>query len=573
MEVKNDYKIGRWLQKAGDGELCLPAFQRKEVWKPTMIRKFIETVILDVLSPLGVFLVLEILATKPIFSPRRIDGKIGKSDQCHLLLLDGQQRLKALWTALSDSEKSYRYYARFDDYFEVVEIKMVRRSKGNDALHKNPNRQFAKGLFPLRLLNPLDGNTQISKWLSALEADADDRAAIKKLIADTRKLFAKTADSGRVIPYFKLSYKDLDEGKAVEIYKTINTNSVKLTKYYLAVAEMERKTRKSLYDIADELAKEAPEIQDLESDELGELILKVFCLMEGKIPSGGNYLNLPFKKLITKKGGIIAGVKWAVQKLEHLGIWHARQLPSVVPLRVLPALHARLPNGAAAKAKVNNLVEKYLWHAFLTDRYSNQVNQRLKEDYDGMLAFLSDKGKEKDITIFNRGPRTHDAPTKERLMKVGWPSAGAKNIWARGVLLVCCRGGAKALANDEVLSKDNYLERELHHIYPKSILPSGPDVDSNVALNCMLIPSDDNKKYGNDYPGEYIKKLFDELGSELPQVDVVERLETHLIPKGPATVLVRITKDSADDLKNSYEEFLDQRAKLVFGEITKLLEN
>ena len=577
MEACNGKTIGHWLNDVEDSRLCLPRFQRKLVWKPKMVKNLLESIILKPDMPVGMFLVLETGSENPPFPPRNIKGTPDKTGMCRELLLDGQQRLTALWKALhklDGGDNDYRYYAEFnEDSWKIQKIAMPRSfTRAEEKRTVDPKKQFKKKWFPLWLLNPTTGANEISQWAKKASKDAVVQKHAEEMINSARKLFSKRG-GGKVIPYFKLSDK-VGRKEAVDVYKTINTNAVKLSQHYLAVAHMEKETGKSLYDIADELKSCIPGIDELESDELGELILKVACLWEGKAPSGSNYRNLRFNKLIDEKKKIIEGIKWAVSKLAELKIWYSRELPTVVPLRVLPALHVEFPAIENRGPEVKKAIKRYLWHAFLTDRYTVQANTRLKEDYDNLCEFIKAGGKGDPLAGFKDAV----SPEIDDIKEAGWPQNVAKSILPRGLLLVCCLSGAKTLKGDKLLNKEDLqksagpMYRERHHVFPKSKVKE----KGNIVMNCILVPREENQQFSNSWPGDYMHGLFADSKDSFPQIEVVDRLATHCIEKSAAEYLIRVTDDAIKkdpgSAEEAFTEFINERAKLVKKSVDALLE-
>ena len=578
MEADNSRTIYDWLYKVDTKELCLPTFQRRRVWSAALSCELMKTIILEGDIPVGTFLVLKVNTNEETFRARAIDDSEASRKICNSLLLDGQQRLSALWYALRDKEENRTYYIRFNESYEIegVECKSKYRDRKKtppvkQKLYENSVGQYQQNLFPVRLMNPFEQEKVVEGWVDELDLLPDDTTAIKNLIKTTREIFTLRKDKGgKVIPFFEL-HQDTPLQKAIQIYQTINKNSVKLTKHYLAIATMEGAECKSLYDIANRLRKNIPSIEYLEKDETTELVLKISCLLEGKSPSGSNYEGLDFEALVDNERLITDGIKWTVEKLEDLKIWDRRLLPSNVPLRVLPALYKYLPKSDNEYAKADQIVEKYLWHAFLTRRYDRQVDDRLKEDFEVLKKCFENGCKKIDIPIFNK--RNNPWPTKKSIIETTWPTG--QSIIARGVVLVCCQGGALSLTKNEKISKKSCEKRQHHHIFPKSKLSKRMVKSGNSAVNCLFIPKKDNQIYSNELPGDYIQKIFEKESDELYQIEVIDRLETHLISKDSARKLVSITKDKFDgrkkDLDNALKDFLESRAEHIISKISKLL--
>ena len=574
MKANNNKAIGNWLHDIENETLCLPRFQRHQVWKKQKVCQFLETLILDTKTPVGVLLVLSTDPSDPSFPPRTIQGPISELGACNSLLLDGQQRLSALWKALNDEDEDFRYYIQFNNQFEIENVRpSSKKGSSEEARNQDPRKQYSKNWFPAGLLNPLLDEKEVERWLQKLrlsKTNPKNHNSLKKLIIKTRKIFSNQQKGGKVIPYFQLP-ASTDRSSAIDVYRTINTNLVKLSDHYLAVAAMERETGESLYDVEKRLIAQVSSIKDLETDEIGELILKISCVLQDKKPSGGSYRTLDFIKVVDGEQEIFKGVEWAVERLGELKIWRGNQLPSVVPLRVLPAIYRYMPKSGPKLAIANEIITKYLWHAFLTERYDRQANDRLKEDYDSLEAYFREEVSSEDIIkIFGEYSR----PVEKDIKDARWPRG--KGRLPKGILLVCCHEGARTLAGGELLTIDNYKLRERHHVFPKSKFSKIENVSGNNALNCLLIPKEEKTKYGNDLPGDYINKLFEDLKIPLQQEKVVDRLETHLISRRLAGKLVETTQSKVDSnqiiLESVYQSFLETRASDVKGKIGKLLD-
>ena len=597
--------IGKWLDVIQDGHLALPRFQRESVWKAPMTNKFLESVLLHPDRPVGTFLVLETTSNEPVFPPRHFDGaEEADLNNCRDLLLDGQQRLTSLWKALKNRDDEVRYYIEFDDNYVMTRVRNFSLgSKKDDKYFSTPESAYKEHLFPACLLDPLEDNSIVAKWVS--KTNSTTVAQISRLISDTRAVFRKirarnSSIEPYVIPFFKLT-EISDENEAITIYQDINTNSVKLSHYYLAVAKMENDTDKSLYEIAKEIDNKLPDLQGrkLESDNTGELILKIFCLMKGRPPSGGQYKSLPYEELITPavQANMYDGIEWAVNRLNELKIWDGRQLPSTIPLRVLPALHSsheKYIRGTSSSGRAQRtgsarkLINRYLWHTFLTERYTGaRINTLLKEDYEALKVCFDNNLQDRfmnAIPIFKESRLTD-----EKIKKANWPKS--KSIIARGILLACCQDGANDPISGVPMDRNNTDgnnpgttstgRRELHHIFPKSKsmnMPGDRKFNPNLALNCLFISMPTNRAFNNYLPGTYLENIFKEVkpGSDFDKRSVQANLQTHNIPLALSGTLIDIKDDthrSQNKVKIAYKNFLDQRVTSVKRRINKLLRD
>ena len=135
-----DRKIENWYTKIRYGEIKLPRFQRHEAWDKTRICSLLTTVIHDL--PLGITLVLEVdqepfisryLATAEITSPPF--PKVNEQ------LLDGQQRLTAVWRALHNNYEDVKYFIYVKQYDQVwAEDFLQEETKETGAVVIHQNR-------------------------------------------------------------------------------------------------------------------------------------------------------------------------------------------------------------------------------------------------------------------------------------------------------------------------------------------------------------------------------------------------------------------------------------------------
>lgn len=105
-----------WYGKIQRGEIKLPRFQRHEAWDRNRIASLLETVVQSL--PLGITLTLEV-GEEEKFISRYLETAEPQNGERVVLehLLDGQQRLTALWRAFHNNyerETYFIYYKEFD---------------------------------------------------------------------------------------------------------------------------------------------------------------------------------------------------------------------------------------------------------------------------------------------------------------------------------------------------------------------------------------------------------------------------------------------------------------------------
>ena len=564
-------QISAWLEDVRRGLVRLPRFQRKEAWTHKQVENFLDTVIRHN-RPIGVLLVLNVNPDEQPFETRALEGTENNGEKCRQHLLDGQQRLTALWKAMNDSYPDRAYFVPFrakDSSYEVDGEIVGKPRKSNSWIGK-PAEEESQGYIPVSLLYP--GDTGIKKaldWLNRAASGKKGRKdALEALIMKLREEVG-----GRIFPYLALPM-ETDSDDAIEVFINTNTSFVRLMPYDIAVAQFEADTRESLQKLVDGLAGSVPSIVDLEGEDgIGDLVLKIACLkQDGMKPTFGNYRKLEMARLQEKWDELSKGVKWAAEVVNKEKIWFERHLPSSVPLRVLPALFPYMPPHGDDRAKADRLVRQYLWRSFVTDWYERQANDRLKKDYDVLKRALEKKTfncPDDKNNVFGS-----ELPNSEKLLDEGWPTG--RGILKRAILAVCLREGARDVASDREISREVIrksecpYERQYHHVFPEALLGrKAKESNPNRALNCMLLEEPTNNAWRDQWPGDYILERIRKSGLDGDKaVEALRsRLNSHLVPPD---LIINAVEGTGISLARMYDQFRQQRAAMIMEKIEQL---
>lgn len=594
------------LRDVTSGRLQLPRFQRPEVWPDSTIRKFLMAVCKK--RPLGILLSIEHSSVKrnTQLTPRHFPGIERAENKAKELLLDGQQRLTALWKVFNNGYREKVFCIQFtqkdgEDYcMEKIKIeRLPKKGDGEDIeeLIRKLQKRFcfkkSKKLVPLCFFNPEhfdpesehgDSNwdAHVEDWLSATELrklPAKEKEPLRNVLNEIRSCFCEAE-----MPRFLLPY-DLEAPEVISIFTDINTGAKRLSHYDIAVADIEKETHEYIEKaLVEDLKNKVPDIEKIDKDDAGELAMKIACVLDDRSPSGANYLKIkPYdKKVFNRKEVICDGIAWATGWLNDLKIYRKQQLPSGVPLRVLPALYpeyqkyvGRGRSKAIRKKKANKLIRSYLWYAFLTDRYMGaQINTKLLNDYRGLKSFLekSLEGRISKIPVFKAKPINR---MQKKIRDVSWPKK--ESLSARGVLMACLQNGGEDPMSGERLSENRIDDVNYHHIFAKDKLKNVPKTKPDLALNCLFISAPSNVDFKNDLPGTYLEKIWVD-NSGVSKNEVQRHLETHLINEELFDYLMGIKNETHGGVKNkdklsqAYQKFIEMRAKLVDEKINELLE-
>lgn len=112
----NPRDVRRLASLADDGTLGLPEFQRNFIWRPPAIADLLRTVARN--WPAGSFLLLK---GPQEFACKPIQGAPPLTREPTLLILDGQQRITALYQAFGDQAPE-TYYVDMRNLLETGEL-------------------------------------------------------------------------------------------------------------------------------------------------------------------------------------------------------------------------------------------------------------------------------------------------------------------------------------------------------------------------------------------------------------------------------------------------------------------
>jgi len=578
MEARNR-NLKDWYGKIQRGEIKLPRFQRFEAWDRYRICSLVETVIHNL--PLGITLVLEVDVNNEKFISRFLQTAPTYGDRVLEHLLDGQQRLTALWRVFHnnyDWETYFIYLQEFDNYDgdeEREDMTVFFRGRyvkqGNSGKYplwcNNPALCLKRGFIPTHLLKPDDIQEEIDEWINQATADLRPEGDIEKLekfLENKKSVSDKIKDLRAVIANYNLPYLSLPaqtaKDVALNVFINMNTNSKPLSTYDIIVAEVESIMEKSLHDLVEELDDKYPSISKF--SELPNVILTTSALLQNELPNQRGAWDMDKKKLVENWETMAFGLNRMAEFLWSEGIYDRKRLPTNAVLAVIAALYSVIPEAGDKKGQDELLLKKYLWHAFFTDRYENSAATHAYADFVALNGIISGSEKDdgskyslSDVPLFN----DHKMVEEEELLTAEWPKRAT--IRGRAILAVACRLGALDFSTGEQLDNLNIYHRHYHHVYPDALLKEC-EINGFLALNCALIVDKTNISIGRKDPLEYLKDRYEWTSETL----VTERLQSHLIP---IPELANGGYDSLSDdeksekLSKDFDKFLLKRAKLV----------
>lgn len=564
----HDRFLPEWFNRIRSRQITLPRFQRFVAWGHGEVSGLLTTVLRGL--PSGATLILEVGDEEKFKSRTMVDAP-ESGEKVTEQLLDGQQRLTALWRSLHDKYQDRSYLIGFEDDPGDNSVKLpyvygqARWSK-NGSLYpiwvNDPRECWNRGFIPITLLRPEDMEDVIDLWVEkAIPENVTDKFQayknLKKIINDLR---TKVREFN--LPYLALPTRTNKE-VALDVFIKMNTSSVHLSTYDIVVALVEEETGKSLHEHVAALNESVPRAS--EYADLPSLVLDVVALRQDRIPSQAGYRGIDYTRMLKEWETVVKGITGMVSFLEDETIFDAQRLPSYTAIPIIAALWEHLPTQPDKLGNARLLLRKFLWRAFLTSRYEQSSTSNAHQDYRGLRKVFSEGAAENIVPIMNNV--SYPLPTKEMVLQADWPKR--KTILGRGLLSLQIKCGAEDLADGAratvatITSKDR--PREYHHLFPAATLDDAgiPDEQIFRALNCALVTWRTNRTISDKDPILYLKERAD--NCTLGEEELKRRLRTHLIPYAKLAVgYIGISDDERRSrVKNDYNAFLSARAEIL----------
>ncbi len=544
-----------WFTRIRTRQITLPRFQRFEAWGYSNVTQLFNTMLQDL--PVGSLLVLEIGNEEPFIS-RTLQGAPATGERVTEQLLDGQQRLTALWRGLRNNyeERTYFLYMSPDEEtgmpYYVDSIARWRKQGDNEPRPfwaNKPQEQWKRRMIPLDLCAPgEEGTQQFRMWAKLAISDRDERDEITDTISLIRGKFAS----------FNLPHLSLPVGTkpeiALDVFIKMNTSATPLSIYDIVVAQVEAGFGTSLHDLVADSRKKCPTIAEYYS--LEDLTLYAGALVQGRAPTNATYMSKDFyEHLLANWDSFLMGVSRTATFLEEERIFDSARLPTDVVIPVLVALWAVAPDGLDGEGRARTVLRKYLWRAFFSNRYEKSTGSRSLTDFNELKPLVTGRGASSP-TIFDG--EQHALPHLQELILASWPKK--KDRVARGILAIALKHGGLDLADGSPVSRANLAKREYHHLFPDAHLKRLGVVDDKIylSLNCAVVTWRTNRDISDKEPEHYLAERRD--GTNLGETEVRARLASHLIPYD-------------EMVKGDYNAFLEKRAELIHFEMTKLCES
>ena len=572
----NDRPITDLLKAVDEGKAQLPDFQRSWVWADDRIKALIASVVHN--YPVGAAMFLTYGNENIRFKYRTIEGSSseGKGIVPTELILDGQQRLTSLYSALysqnpvktcrkNDTSKTiYRYYyidieksldPDADDEDIIISIPETKQKTSDfgrviDLDLSAQEKEFENKMFPLNSIFDL---SKVMNWQNGYQAyynfDASASMLFNRFVQEI-----VTKMMGYQMPVISLD-KETPKEAVCRVFENVNTGGVPLTVFELVVASYSADDFELRKDWDERKEKYfGGEILDVvtATDFLTALtLLSTFKrkLVDDKVAVSckkKDVLNLTLSEYKKYKEDLTKGFVEAEKILQEERVFFSRDLPYTTQLIPMAAICTVPLDGNQIKVtNIKNKIKQWYWCGVFGEMYGGANETRFAYDIVQVLDWVKD-----DTQVPRTCMDSYFNPT--RLLGLqSRQSAAYKGIMAL-ILKNHSQDFISGREMDFAVYKAEYID--IHHIFPRAYCEANklPKSKWNSVVNKTPISYSTNREIGGVAPSKYLEKI-EKKGQVFPST-LDAYLETHWIDASLAR---------ADD----FDQFIIERAKKLLDAI------
>lgn len=496
--------VSSLLKLIDSGDLGMPEFQRNFIWLPGNVVDLLRTVARQ--WPCGTFLLQN--GPQP-YACKPLQGARGLKTKLKLLVLDGQQRLTALFQAFRErgDETYFVDMKRLIDSVDLEDehIRYLANSKYR-ASYPTLEAEAAAGVVRVATLTR---DQEFFAWVNHLPLKAQDRAI--RLRDETLGGFKHYS-----IPCVILE-DDLPLAAVAKIFETINRTGVRLDTFDLMVAK--------LFPFDFRLRDQWNSAQDEHESTLrrygieGIDILKAVALREhirqAESPATpitvkgvreSDVLALEARAVKTMwPDAVLAYVKAVEFLRDQCGVIAAELIPSATML--LP-LTAALTLVSKRRRYYLKDIKRWFWASGILQSYAQGANTQCVRDARALLAWNADETEEPEALAFFGGvdeTSLYDARRRNEIL-------------LRTMLCAVARGGAVDWISGKPIDPTS-AKHSLHRVFSKAHLFGEGELDSDAVVNYVYLPTATSKALSYVAPGDL-----------LGEVQSAAVLESHMVP-------------------------------------------
>lgn len=561
------------LKDIQEGRIQLPDFQRDWVWDDERVVDILTSVALS--FPIGSIMLLETGDDSIRFMPRPFSNVVIPPDaRPEKLVLDGQQRLTALYQALfaqhpvqtRDSKRKAvkrRYYfdmrkAVSGNEFEELVISVPEDGRlltfgGEVSLDlSSPEKEYQNCYFPT---NQVFSSNQwrreyYSSWNHSKEA-ADLWDEFERRIIDRLKVY--------MLPVIKLERATPKEAICL-IFERVNTGGIVLNVFELLTASFAADDfhLREDWEKRRQVMQNSPGWKVLEKLQSDQFLQTVALLVTQERRRQDHQTGISCKRKDILNLTVADWQKWAdralqgylqaAQFLYSQKILKQEDLPYQTQLVPLAAVFADLGDEAKSES-ARQKIARWYWCGVFGELYGSSIESRFARDVPELIGWI--RGSAAEPTTVQEASFAPD-----RLFTLRTRNSAAY----KGLYALLMRNGCKDFLSGETVEEQSVFnqDRDVHHIFPQRWCEQHRinSLVYNCIINKTVLSSRTNRKIGGHSPSRYLKDLEKAAGISEQQMD--EILETHCITPGYLR---------ADD----FHSFIRSRAELLIKQVEEAM--
>lgn len=570
------------LQDISKGNIQLPEFQRDWLWDDAHVSSLIASVTLS--YPIGAVMTLQIGGEEINFKHRCVEGANQLEDQKpEWLILDGQQRLTALFQALfSPTPVSTRdirgkpikrhYYVNIaaalsgDDREDVIislpEDRIKRNFRGEIAEdYSTTEKECASGMLPLDIV--LDAAALMDWQMKYFQNEPDKTTERIKNWKCLNEIILKPIQFYQV-PIIQLK-KETPKEAVCQVFEKVNTGGVTLTVFELLTATFAAED----YNLREDWTKRIKQmrkcqiLKGLQSEDFLQAISlfvtktrRDVAIENGPESSRAPGISCKRREILKLKcsdykqwaASVQDGFECAARFLHQQKIFSSRDLPYRTQLVPLAAILAELGEDSEKDGLCKRIAQWY-WCGVFGELYGAAVETRFAKDFPEVVSWV--RGGSEPTTIADANF------TSSRLQTLRTRNSAAY----KGIYALLMRDRELDFQTGKAIEAQTYFDDriDIHHIFPKNWCEKQgiPREKYDSIINKTALSARTNRKIGGRAPSQYLRTL--ERDAEITTDRMDEILNSHII--NPA--LVR--GDDFDAFSTERQEALLQRIEHAMG--------
>lgn len=553
------WKLKDLLSDIDCGKLRLPSFQRDYKWTAPKVKRLLDSIQCD--HPAGTLLFLAVDYNEPIIPDKSFENTTPTKQVANVehLVLDGQQRLTSCYCAFYNlGNKSY-----FLNYIKLMEL-----DKNNnvdeiefeelivDKRHMDfPDQMLDKGLMPLSYIKDAKSMRELLKpYKDSIRKNEEKEEVFDFLdgrLGDYLDTIFEYEFPVVILP------KELTLDAVCKVFQTINSTGLKLSAFDICVAKFMRQAI-DLKNMVDEAKRNSYVKIVLDNDET--LILQTIALLSGKTPKKNRLADTLDKLDIdTYWDRAIDSMRITMELLDDFGAGTRKSLVLLPYKPVIPLITAVLVDRdynnlrIDAKANIEQKIKVFFYYMALTSRYAEGTDNKLKEDYQLVLRWITS---DQVPAIISEGILWNTS----KYIGITKQSAFGKAV----LCLINAQNPRDFYEDKSVGIGENAVSSQIHHIFPEAEYKSrvGECIDS--VFNYTFLTNEANNFISDKLTHKYMDEIMTLRGISNETFKGI--LSRHIIDEECYAYMYQ----------ENYKQFLEQRVECVknkFIEIGLKIQN